>query len=163
QTGLYPSTIALNSGSCWTGEPPMECKPLLVAGMWIGLFLTAAAGAQDKSPPAGETGGKKNSRIPKPLDEKGNQTQKLKDKKPLPKFFAVLETKLPKDKKITFRIDERAFGVAFALISASEVRLLHGRGNEKTNLHSALHKALRQLPKGAEADYGFRADGVVLT
>src|SRR5262249_29446352 len=55
------------------------------------------------------------------------------------------------------------FGVASALISGSQVQLVHGRGNEKTSLRSALHKAVRQLPKDAEVDYGFRADGIVLT
>src|SRR6516164_1427332 len=141
----------------------MRSKPLLVAGMWIGLFLPHSAVAQDKSAPPNEPDEKTIARIEKLLDEVEIETKDFKDKMPLAKFFAVLETKLPKNKKITFRIDARAFGVASALISGSEVQLVHGRGNEKTNLHSALARVLRQLPKDIEVDYGFQTDGVVLT
>jgi hypothetical protein len=145
------------------GERSMNCKPLLIAAMWIGLFLPAVAVGQGNSTTAGEPDEKTIARIQNLLDEIEIETKDFKDKMPLAKLFATLEAKLPKDKKLTLHIDKDAFGADFAKVSTSEVQLVHGRRNEKTSLHSALARALRLLPKGVEADYGFRADGIVLT
>jgi hypothetical protein len=141
----------------------MRYKLRLVFGMWIGLFLALTAVAQDKSTPASEPDEKTIVRIQKLLDEIEIETKDFKDEMPLAKFFAALEAKFPRNKKLTVRIDKSALGDDFARISDTGVQLVHGRGNEKTSLHSVLTRVLRQLPKGVEVDYGFRGDGIVLT
>jgi hypothetical protein len=142
---------------------PMTSKPLLIAAMWIGLCLPHAAIAQDKSPPASEPDEKTIARIERLLDEIEFETKDFKEKMPLAKFLVALETKLPKDRKITFRIDKQALGADFAKVSDALVKLAHGPGNEKTSLHWAIGAAVRQLPKDIEVDYAFRGDGVLLT
>jgi hypothetical protein len=152
----------------------MKCKPLLIAGIWIGLFYAQATYADDKSTPAAalaqsrpipatEPDEKTIARIQKLLDEVEIETKDFKDKTPLAKFFATLEAKLPKDKKLTFQIDKQALGADFAKAGDALVKLAHGRGNEKTRLRWALGAAVRQLPKEIDVDYAFRGDGILLT
>jgi hypothetical protein len=141
----------------------MKFKLLFAVGTLTGLFLLPIAFAQDESATTNEPDDKTIARIQKLLDEIEIETKDFKDKMPIAKFLATLEAKLPKDKKITFRIDKQALGDDFAKVSDARVKLAHGPGNEKSSLHWAIAAAIRQLTKEIEVDYAFREDGILLT
>jgi hypothetical protein len=88
------------------------------------------------------------------------ETKHFQDEMPLPKFLVGLQARLPKDKKVAIRIDEKSFGKDLPEVLRSEVRL---PAVPKTmNLGTALRVVLSQV-RTNEADYDIEPAGIVVT
>jgi hypothetical protein len=103
------------------------------------------------------------ARIQKLLDEIQVETKGLQEKMPLTESLLALEALLPKDARITLRIDKEGFGADLSDLAQSKVRLLFSVKPGKASFRSALHYILKQLPKNIEVDYGIRDGDIVLT
>jgi hypothetical protein len=133
----------------------------LAVGM--ALMVGSAALAQPKAGPSD--------------DERVAQAQQLLeqteiDPKPLAKknstlaeFLAALQTSLPADKRLTFRLDAEALGKDLAKISGAAVQLERCTGDDKLQVVQLLRYALGGVKdsSGVELDYGVRSNEVVVS
>ncbi len=97
--------------------------------------------------------------IQKLLDEELIESRHFQEEMPLSRFLTALEKQLPKERKLSLRIDETAFGNKAAEVAATPVRL--PRSPAKRSLRSALEAAIAKVK--VRADYRITAGEVALT
>jgi hypothetical protein len=79
---------------------------------------------------------------------------------PLEKFLATLEALLPEGKRVSFRIDEEAFGKQLPKVAGATVKCPRVKN---VSLVSVLRRALSQVSEIDEVDFAIRPGGVVIT
>src|SRR5262249_36837052 len=99
---------------------PFRCAALLL------LLSAIAAPAQAPDGPDQKTDAKKAAeqvaRIEQLLDEPV-ETKALQEPMELADLLAAVEKQLPKDKKVSFRFDDKAFGKELAAVKKTQVKL----------------------------------------
>ncbi len=93
------------------------------------------------------------------LDEQLVETKHFQKELPLGQFLAALEKQLPKEKKLSLRIDKDAFGKQSAEVAATPMRL--PASPAKTSLRTVLGLAVAKIK--TKADYRIGPREVVLT
>ncbi|MBI1914254.1 MAG: hypothetical protein HYS12_05890 [Planctomycetes bacterium] len=93
------------------------------------------------------------------LDEQLVETKHFQKELPLAQFLAALEKHLPKEKKLSLRIDKDAFGNKAAEVAATPMRL--PASPAKTSLRTVLGLAVKKIK--TRADYRLGPEEVVLT
>jgi hypothetical protein len=78
----------------------------------------------------------------------------------LAKFLAALEPLVPREKRISFRIDEEAFGKDLPKVAEATVTCPHMKN---VTFVTVLRRALRLVSQVEEVDYAIRPEGVVIT
>lgn len=117
------------------------------------FFVTAVAWAADKTPEAASI-----VEIQKMLLETESKTSDLPKRMTLAKFLKALESRFPKDKKVSLSIDAAAFGKTLPQIAEAEIAVDRIIG---LNLSGAMKMALIQV-KG-EFDVAIRPGAVTVT
>jgi hypothetical protein len=126
---------------------------LLASARWAGLVH-----AQDPSSSKAQS-------APKPyvnheaLFPRFIETKDLQGEMPLAKFLQLLEKQLPKEEKISVRIDREAFGDAFAHVAATPVRL--PEGPKSMRLSEALKLAIAKIK--IKSDYRLGTSEILIT
>ncbi len=100
----------------------------------------------------------KRAQIQQLLEETLIDSKDLQKEMSLTKLLATLETKAPKGKKLSLRVDEEAFGERLPGIAGATIKL---PALKNVSLATVLRIVLDQVPE--EADYAVRPTGVVLT
>jgi hypothetical protein len=126
----------------------------------IVLWSAGIAVAQDNSLNPGGKDDERIGQIQQLLTATLIDTRDFPQQMPLAQSLTALEAKLPAGKKVSFRIDEGAFGKQLAQIAGATVKL---RGQRNVSLAAVLRLAMSQVSKVEEVDYGIRPDGVVIT
>src|SRR5207248_332797 len=93
------------------------------------------------------------------LDEQLVEAKHFAKEMPLAQFLAALENHLPKEKKLSLRIDKDAFGKKSAEVAATPMRL--PASPAKTSLRTVLGLAVKKIK--TRADYRIGPREVVLT
>src|SRR5262245_53739491 len=93
------------------------------------------------------------------LDEPLVEGRLFQKELPLAEFLAALEKHLPKDKKLSLRIDEDAFGKKAAAVAATPLRL--PASPAKTSLRTVLGLVVKKIK--TRADYRIGAREVAIT
>ncbi len=122
------------------------------------LGVACCAQGQDSSSTPDKSSDQQIARIRKILSESVIETQEVKETSPAESLKA-LEAALPKDKKMTLRFDEKAFGKDFSQIASVKFNV----PRSKMSLRQALVNILSRLPKELEAEYGIEPNGIVIT
>jgi hypothetical protein len=97
-------------------------------------------------------------KIQRLLDEVIVETEDLPKEMPLAKLLAVLEKKLPKEKRLTFQIDKEAFGNKAAEVTATPVVLALPR---KVPLRTIVESALAKIK--IKCDYRIGPGEIAIT
>src|SRR5262249_50891741 len=134
----------------------MKVVTISTAVLVLGLVSVVRTEGQDSTRPPS---------TPKPYVNQGNllrlpiETKDFQGEMPLAKFLRALEKQLPKEEKISLRIDDEAFGDDFCEIAATPVRLpVHPEG---MNLGTALRLAIAKIKK--KTDYRLGPAELVIT
>jgi hypothetical protein len=89
------------------------------------------------------------------------ETKDFQEERMFAKFLAHLETKLPKEAKLSLRIDDKAFGKELPRVAGAMVRL--PPFPRKMALATALRLALSKVPAEIEIEYTIEPTGVIIT
>jgi hypothetical protein len=133
-------------------------------------LLPLAAGEQPPAPkpaaagvPAAAVPDKKHEdtvqKVQNLLDEELVDPKQFQTDRPLAQFLEAVEKQLPKDKRITLRIDKEAFGAKAAEVAATPMRLPPLKG--ALSLRRVLEMALARIK--VKADYGIETSEVIIT
>jgi hypothetical protein len=123
------------------------------------LTLTVGAGAAAKAPQPGNIDPQRIAEI----QEQIGTIIELEEQENISfaEFLALLEAKLPREKKITLRIDKEAFGKELPRIAGAPIK--HFPHVKNVTLERCLRMALTKVRAVEELDYAFRTSGVVIT
>jgi hypothetical protein len=142
----------------------MKTATLFAAGTIL-VAVASFLAAQDRSGPVpqGKPGSKDQEairRIQNILTETVIDTSKFPEKMPLTKFLATLEKSLPPGSKVSFGIDEKAFGKNLRRVSDTTVQ---GFLPQQARATIVLRKFLAHIPETKPLDYVIRPSGVFVT
>jgi hypothetical protein len=137
-------------------------KPTAVAVVFT-LIAVGFPGlaAQDKARQSGNKDQQRIAEIQKVIGDTLIELKEPLENVTLAQFLAALEAQLPKDKKITVRIDEEAFGKDLPRIAGARLKLVPRLKN--VSFSTILGMSLRKLWMVEELDYAIRPSGVVVT
>ena len=125
----------------------------------IALGPARVATAQDKPAKPAGTAEERIAQIQKLVISTQIETEALQE--PLTKFLAILEGRLPKEKKVSIRLDKEAFGKELPKVAAAQVKLPKLKG---LSLLTVLRLGLsRVAEETGELDYAVRPNGLVIT
>jgi hypothetical protein len=126
----------------------------------IVLWSAGFAVAEGSSVTPGSKDAEKIAQIQQLLTATLIDTRDLPQQMSLVQSLTALEAKLPAGKKISFQIDEGAFGKQLPQVAGATVKI---RGQNNVSPAAVLRLAVSQVSKVEEVDYGIRPDGVVIT
>jgi hypothetical protein len=78
---------------------------------------------------------------------------------PLAEGLKALEAKLPRDRKVALRLDEKAFGTELPRMAATQIR----PQPMKTSLETILRRTLAAVPTAGEVDFDLQGNALVVS
>jgi hypothetical protein len=136
-------------------------KPILllaiVTGPALGLLVSAPVQGRPAAPP--ESAQERLARLGTLLGTV-LKTDRLPEKMSLARFLTALEARLPADRRVRLRLDEKAFGKELPALAAKEVKVPPA-AQGTLDLH--LRRALAQVPVEGEVDFDLTSGGLIIT
>jgi hypothetical protein len=123
------------------------------------LTALAATGGGAAQAPAGKDD-EAVARVQRLLTETDLDLKGFPEKTTLARALAEVQARLPRDRRISIRLDEHAFGKDRDRLAEAPVTV---PARTSSTLADVLNRIVRQVPKGLQVDYGVRPNGVLLT